>query len=193
MPKMLPMRSTATSRPACADPGNEGVASGLVGIGAGEPDQPAVAIPADLPEFPEAAEQALRVDRERCHASAPPVRGCDGVRPHSDQFRIALRIGRAFGVDDEDAGRFVEVERRPDLRIRRGANETGEACAAALARHDGRIVADGPGQAVHHRDRILLVDGHEGIGDARQHPPGDQRRLVAFEHRHDRRLAMRRS
>jgi hypothetical protein len=39
------------------------------------------------------------------------------------------------------------------------------------------------------RDGVAF-DGQEAIRDARSHPPGDQRRLVALEHRHDGRVAL---
>ena len=67
----------------------------------------------------------------------------------------------------------------------------GEARAAAFAGDDRRIIAGRTREAVHHGDRIVVVDRHEGIRDARQHAPGERRRLVAFEHRHHGRLAMR--
>src|SRR4029453_14507221 len=72
----------------------------------------------------------------------------------------------------------------PDPPLRRGPDPPREPGAAALARDDRGIAAGRAREAVHHRDRIRVLDRHEGIGRARQYAPGERRGLVAFEHCH---------
>jgi hypothetical protein len=74
--------------------------------------------------------------------------------------------------------------------VGQGSGEAGQTDASALARDNGRIGPERARQPLHRSDGVPLLNGHEAVGDARQHPPGDQRRLVAFEHRHDGRLAL---
>ena len=146
------MRSTAISSPASRHPGDELIAARSVGVRSREPGQPAVAVAADLAERADAAEQAHGVDRRHgaLLLAAMTVR-C--IEP--DQLGVALRIGRAFRDDGEDARRepsrpsFVLISGSVAARI-----DTGEAGAAALARNDRRVIAGRPRQAVHHGDRV---------------------------------------
>ncbi len=66
-----------------------------------------------------------------------------------------------------------------------------ETRAAAFAGDDRGIVAGRPREPVHRRNGLIVLDGHERIGDAREHAPGQRRGIIAFEHRHYGRRAVR--
>jgi len=112
-------------------------------------------------------------------------------RIEPDELGIAHGIRCSLCVDDEDARRTIEGKLCAEFRDRCGSCQTGQTRDTALAPHDDGIPAGRAREAIHRRDRISLVDCHEGVGGAREHTPGHTRRLVAFEHRHHRRLAMR--
>ena len=84
----------------------------------------------------------------------------------------------------------AKTQRLARFGIGQCSYEAGQTDASALARDNGGIGPDRARQALHRGDGVLFFDGHEAVGDARQHPPGDQRRFVAFEHRHDGRFAL---
>ena len=153
MPKMLPMRSTTTSSPACRSQPTKRSRPALSVSEAASRDQPALAGRGRRRRV-HGCGRAGAPRRSRSDAHAGLLAGQHIGRAHADQFGVAMRVGRALGVEDQHAGFAVEPQRVADLR---GRPSPGSARQGRRRRfrppRSGGSPAAGRASRSHHRRR----------------------------------------